>query len=163
MSHQFFEPEMGLSTLPAHFQQKKAKKAKNNFQRAGGKICFLSRDRKYSCPGTGNGFFLPLSDFFFIFLPSIWKLCFGLFVFFGLFDLFLAFLAFDDLFKIVKHSLDVGITSKMEESHILHGKNVPPWIFFSPQTEVYPRAGFTPLGSQLQPSLRSCVKTTLGG
>ena len=30
----------------------------------------------------------------------------------------------------IKHSLDLGITSKLEESHILHGNNVPPWIFF---------------------------------
>ena len=35
MSHQFFEPEMGLSTPPGHFQQKRPKK---NFQTAGGKF-----------------------------------------------------------------------------------------------------------------------------
>ena len=39
MSHQFFEPEMGLSTPPAHFQQKKGqKRPKKKFQIAGGKI-----------------------------------------------------------------------------------------------------------------------------
>ena len=41
MSHLFFEPEMGLS---AHFQQKRPKRPKKIFQRAGGKIHFLSRD-----------------------------------------------------------------------------------------------------------------------
>ena len=57
---------------------------------------------------------------------------------------FLAFLAF--FWPLKQHSLDVGITSKVEESHILHGKTIQPWIFCSPQTEVYPWAAFTPLG-----------------
>ena len=80
MSHQLFEPEMGLSTLLA----KKGQKGQKIFSDSGRKICFW----KYSCPGTGNGFFLPLSEIFLIFLPSLWKLCFGLFVFFGLFFTF---------------------------------------------------------------------------
>ena len=40
-------------------------------------------------------------------------------VFFGLFGLFGLFWPFWPL----KHSLDLGITAKVEESHILHGKN----------------------------------------
>ena len=51
----------------------------------------------------------------------------------------------------IKHSLDLVIISKLEESHILHGSNVPPWIFFSPQTEVYPRASLPPLGLNYSP------------
>ena len=63
----------------------------------------------------------------------------------------------------IKHSLDLVITSKLEESHILHGNNVPPWIFFSPQTEVYPRAGFTPRGSSLRTSEARAVIEIQGG
>ena len=51
----------------------------------------------------------------------------------------------------------------MEESHILHGKKCPTLDFFISSDRSVSSGIFTPLGSQLQPSLRSCVKTTLGG
>ena len=142
---------MGVLSPPGPFLQKKTKKRPKKFfeEREGNSIScpgrgnFLCRDKKWNFP--------PAVWNFLIFLPSIWKSCFGLFC---LSRPFLAFLAFFGLFLaflIVKHSLDVGITSKMEESHILHGKNVPPWIFFSPQTEVYPRASLPPLGLNYSP------------
>mgnify|MGYP006903849472 CR=1 FL=1 len=68
MSHQFFEPEMGLSTPPAHFQQKKAKQAKKNFWREGGKFHFLSRQRKFPLPGQEMEFSSRYLKFFFFFL-----------------------------------------------------------------------------------------------
>ena len=50
MSHQFFEPEMGLS---AHFQQKRPKRPKKIFRQR--------EEKSISCPGgTRNGIFLPL-------------------------------------------------------------------------------------------------------
>ena len=58
MSHLFFEPEMGLS---AHFQQKRPKMPKKIFRER--------EEKSVSCPGTGNGIFLPLSDFFLFFFP----------------------------------------------------------------------------------------------
>ena len=73
---------------------------------------------------------------------------------------FLAFLAF---FWPLKHSLDLGITSKVEESHILHGKNDVTLDFFVSSDRSVSLGSLYPLGSQLLPSLRSCVKTTLGG
>ena len=45
----------------------------------------------------------------------------------------------------------------------LHGKSVPPRIFFSPQGEVSPRAGFTPRGSSLRTSEARAVIETQGG
>ena len=48
-----FEPKMGVSTPPAPFQQKKAKKGQKK------------------CPGTGNGFFLPLLARKKIFPPAV--------------------------------------------------------------------------------------------
>ena len=56
----------------------------------------------------------------------------------------------------------MGITSKVEESHILHGKiDVTLDFLFSSDRSVS-LGCLSPLGSQLLPSLRSCVKTTLG-
>ena len=51
----------------------------------------------------------------------------------------------------------------MEESHILHGKKDTTLDFFFSSDRSVSSGVFTPLGSQLPPSLRSCVKTTLGG
>ena len=69
MSHQFFEPEMGLSTPPGHFQQKRPKKAKKKFSDSGRKIPFPVPAEEISFAGTGNGIFLPLSEIFLFFFP----------------------------------------------------------------------------------------------
>ena len=165
MSHQLFEPEMGLS---AHFQQKRPKRPKKNFRQREENSISCPGTGKWNFPpalinkrGTGNGFFLPLSEkclFFFSLYENFVLACFvfvgPLLVFVGLCWSFLAFFGLFwplRLFLLVKHSLDVGITSKMEESHILHVKKIPPWIFFSPQTEVYPRASLPPLGLNYSP------------
>ena len=58
-------------------------------------------------------------------------------------------------FLSVKHSLGVGISAKMKESTILDQNWISPRKLIPAQTKVYPRAVFTPLGSLLQPSLRS--------
>ena len=97
-SHHFFKPEMVVSTPPAPFHQKKAKKGQKNVS--------------YRI------------EFFKNFPSSILKFCFGLF---GLFGLFWPL----RLFLLVKHSLDVRITSKVEESTILHGKSSHLGYFFS--------------------------------
>ena len=51
--------------------------------------------------------------------------------------------------KIMKRKLTTNANpikpSTMNVS-FLHGKTVPPRIFFSPQAEVFPRAAFTPEG-----------------
>ena len=80
-------------------------------------------------------FFLYMKILFCPFLSFF--ACFCLFFLFGLWCCFYL-------------SNYLGITSKVEESHILHGQKDVTLEFFSP------------LGPQLQPSLRSCVKTTLG-
>ena len=80
---------------------------------------------------------------------SVWKLFWPFFGLFGLWNL--------------KHSLGVGITSKVKESHILHGKKDVTLDFFVSSDRSVSLGSLYPLGSQLQPSLRSCVKTTLGG
>ena len=45
----------------------------------------------------------------------------------------------------------------------LHGKTVPPRIFFSPQAEVFPRAAFTPEGRLSARAKRGLVIETQGG
>ena len=53
--------------------------------------------------------------------------------------------------------------SENKNVSFLHGKRVPPRIFFSPQGEVSPRAAFTPRGSSLRTSEARAVIETQGG
>ena len=111
-------------------------------------------------------FFFPREIFFqnfFIFLPCIWKCWFDLFgLFWSLWPFIGLFLAFE-VVLLFKHSLGVGNYRQIGR------KSHPPWqndptldIFISSDRSVS-LGSLYPLGSQLQPSLRSCVKTTLGG
>ena len=153
----FLNQKWVFQPLPPLFSKKRPKKAGET---EGGKIIFLSRERKmiflpslcstFFFPGKEKWFFFPLFEFFLFFLPGKEKSCFGPFgLFWPLWPL--------------KHSLDLGITSKVEESHILHGKNDVTLDFFVSSDRSVSLGSLYPLGSQLQPSLRSCVKTTLGG
>ena len=96
---------------------------------------------------------------FFLFFPLYGYFVWAFLAFFCLFVLFWPL----GLFLLVKHSLDVRITSKVEESTILHCKKFPPWIFFSPQTEVILGRSLPPEGRLYIPSEARCQIEIEGG
>ena len=135
--------------LPPIFSKKRPKKPKKKISDSRRKIPFPVRDKKWNFP--------PAVWIFFIFLPSIWKYCWGCFgAVWGCFEAveavyrYQTYLLYENCsqgFLLskkntleavwgcrgclgIKHSLNVGITSKMEESHILHGKKDTTLDFF---------------------------------
>ena len=135
--------------LPPLFSKKRPKKAGET---EGGKIIFLSRERKmiflpslcstFFFPGKEKWFFFPLFEFFLFFFPGKEKSCFGPF------GLFLPFFGLYGLWNI--HSTwELPLKWKKVTSYM--AKTMSPWIFLSPQTEVYPWAAFTPLGLNYSP------------
>ena len=52
---------------------------------------------------------------------------------------------------------------RVQNVSFLHGKRIPPRIFFSPQAEVFPRASLPPRGSSLRTSEARAVIETQGG
>ena len=56
------------------------------------------------------------------------------------------------------------VTKKIEKNvSFLHGKTVPPRIFFSPQAEVFSEGSLYPRGSSLRTSEARAVIETQGG
>ena len=100
----FLNQKWVFQPLPPLFSKKRPKKAGET---EGGKIIFLSRERKmiflpslcstFFFPGKEKWFFFPLFEFFLFFFPGKEKSCFGPF---GLFWPFLAFMAFETFTRL---------------------------------------------------------------
>ena len=114
---------------------------KKNFQTAGRKKFFPSLEGKFPSRGWENFFSSRCLKFFYFSSLSL-KISFWPFW------PFWPFWAFISLWNI--HSTwELPLKWKKVTSSM--AKSMSPWIFFSPQTEVYPWAAFTPLGLNYRP------------
>ena len=109
---------------------------KKNFQTAGRKKFFPSLEGKFPSRGWENFFSSRCLKFFYFSSLSL-KISFWPFW------PFWPFLAFISLWNI-HSSWELPLKWKKVTSSM--AKSMSPWIFCSPQTEVYPWAAFTPLG-----------------
>ena len=67
------------------------------------------------------------------------------------------------LFLLLRRNiLLIQFIKTLRNVSFLHGKRIPPRIFFSPQAEVFPRASLPPRGSSLRTSEARAVIETQG-